>query len=367
MKKKIGWILTLISIVIIVMYFIIINVTLERTPVISDINGNREALEDMTLVVTKDRDRYSSNTFAISKDTIEKNNTYYDNGIIYNSNIKEDKRFYRNNSSYQYSIYEGDISRLSARVYTSNENYSYINIRYRNKDTNEYKDFKLEIPNIDTIIGVYSKGTDNKIVVETNKEIWGSDIAIIKIDIESEDYSVEHKINMENDQRNLSFANVYSHNNMSFNSMIYDNKLYALMMNSVDGGAYGMISIDLDTGNIEEFSHEFKYSNIPSAYENVVYFTRINDSTQTIDIIAFDTLNESFTEYKDLKFDSEIGDQWSYGSTLNIRIEDDILYLHYYHSGLKNSRYFINVIDLKSKESLYLGELKNCTLAYFNK
>ena len=365
MKKKIGFILTSISVAIILTYFLVINISFDKTPILVDINGNREALGDISLNVTKDMDRYTGGAFTIAKDDVIKEGTYHSYEMMFNENVKDDKKFYRNNRSYGHEIYEGDNSRFSASLeyITFDDRESYINIRYRDKNTNKYSSFQIETPNISHILGVYSDGKNNKIVAEANPKVWNCDIAILDVNVENETFTVAQEITIKDTFKTKDVAmltNINGGSNSNSQSMVSDGNMY-LLMTQKNGWGLGVVSINIFDGTITEYPHGFIYANIPSIYDNVAYFTIVNDTTQTIDIISFNIEDNSFKEYRDLKFDSEIGESWNNGSATNVRIVNDILYLGYYHGG-KGFRNFINVVDLNTNKSLYLGEFTNSYL-----
>lgn len=368
MKRKKGWIVSILSLAVVLIYFVTINISFKKVPNLIDIAGNREELQGIEVVASKNNDRYSSTIFNISNGIIEKEKTYYDWNFIANNFTKEDRKFYKSVSKRFDEIYEGEDSRFSASFSNEHDNggKGYLTVNYRNKNTNEYIEFTKEMPRRDTIYGVYSEGDSQKIVTETSGQYGTGEIAILDVDLESEEITTEYSINLK-DMFDIELISYISRGetNGNWNSMVYNHKIYLVVQKEFELG--GIVSIDLNNGLAEFYSFENSEEEIwpvqaISVYENNIYFGHVDVlSNNTTKMAVFDIDSNTFKRYEDIKFSKELEEVWKIGYIENMKIYDDKLVLYYSNwLGSDEFKNFINVFDIKDSKSLYLGELTEC-------
>lgn len=380
MKKRVPLVLTIIFLSAFIIFsgiFIYINCSPIK---FKDIYGSRSELGDVDLVFYKDRDIFGEE-ITVGAETINRKNVINErrfDGI----DVLKDKKFFRGIYPTRDTFFEDDDVMVDVTNIYGN-GIQKLEVRFKDKKTNTYETFKVKVDeyirnnNIDKV--TYKDGKIN-ILFSMNYE--ENNIVFGEINLSDKKFNIVDIINLD---EKLDLNRDYSHINsvrQKFGMLpsTEEDKVYYKLTeldNTDKRGIYSdesIIELNVNTREIkrynpnDEIRDEMKKSYFGAngkggtmfeAYGKI-YITHTSDEKTSA--LVFDTKTKEFKFYKDLIENERLN---RYG--VNVRdlgtfiiAENKVIanFIDHRDDSFLNSTY-IAVIDIPSKNPIYIGELES--------
>lgn len=373
MKKKMPLICTMIFLLGIFVWSGIIIEANESNIKFSNLYGERSQLENVQFNLAKTKGIRNEDLIINSKE-IKSETSFAEsrfNSIYSGFDVLDDKKFFRGLFITSETFYEDNDVKVDVtdKYYINNPHFK---VRIKYKKTNTYEDFQVENKtNLNQdyrINGIsYKNGKINILFMKNSSK----DTMIIfgEIDINSKVFEISEPINL-NEELDIDNSYIFSDNNLKYSDNIYfdvfkDEKNINTLLK-------GVLEININTKKInlykpdEKINNEIKETCIDGhkgqAYiqgENI-YFSFYDKEEKNISILAFNFNTKEFTFYRDLiekyrferygvNFD-DIGGILIKGNKVFLDLtnfnEEELVYYNGY----------ISVVDINSKNPLYIGE-----------
>ncbi|EOU1681330.1 hypothetical protein M1Z66_000221 [Clostridium perfringens] len=373
MKKKMPLICTMIFLLGIFVWSGIIIEANESNIKFSNLYGERSQLENVQFNLAKTKGIRNEDLIINSKE-IKSETSFAEsrfNSIYSGFDVLDDKKFFRGLFITSETFYEDNDVKVDVtdKSYINNPHFK---VRIKYKKTNTYEDFQVENKtNLNQdyrINGIsYKNGKINILFMKNSSK----DTMIIfgEIDINSKVFEISEPINL-NEELDIDNSYIFSDNNLKYSDNIYfdvfkDEK-------NINNLLKGVLEININTKKInlykpdEKINNEIKETCIDGhkgqAYiqgENI-YFSFYDKEEKNISILAFNFNTKEFTFYRDLiekyrferygvNFD-DIGGILIKGNKVFLDLtnfnEEELVYYNGY----------ISVVDINSKNPLYIGE-----------
>ncbi|MDZ4991799.1 hypothetical protein GNF80_02285 [Clostridium perfringens] len=379
MKKRMPLILTIIFLCVIVIFsgiFIYINSSSIK---FKDIYGSRSELGDNELVIAKDKGLFTEElTVGVSSINKKYVITEQKTGEI---NVLKDKKFFRGIYPTAETFYE-DESVMVDVTNLYNKGIPKLGVRLKDKKTNSYEEFKVEIPeyihNSSRINGVSYK--DGKIDILFFCNNGENNLLFGEIDIKNKKFELLETINVD---KELDLNKEYSHINEIMQrwgsaSSNCNGKVYYKLTeinNKDERGTYtedSIVEVDIDNKKITRYSldenirEELKNNSFEIDGKSGTMFEAngdiyiIEESEGVTSVLTFNMELKKFTFYKDLIESKRLE---RYGINVNdlgnfMIVGDKVIanLIDYEHGRFYNKNY-VAVIDIPSKNPVYVGEL----------
>ncbi len=373
MKKKMPLICTMIFLLGIFVWSGIIIEANESNIKFSNLYGERSQLENVQFNLAKTKGIRNEDLIINSKE-IKSETSFSEsrfNSIYSGFDVLDDKKFFRGLFITSETFYEDNDVKVDVtdKSYINNPHFK---VRIKYKKTNTYEDFQVENKtNLNQdyrINGIsYKNGKINILFMKNSSK----DTMVIfgEIDINSKVFEISEPINL-NEELDIDNSYIFSDNNLKYSDNIYfdvfkDEKNINTLLK-------GVLEININTKKInlykpdEKINNEIKETCIDGhkgqAYiqgENI-YFSFYDKEEKNISILAFNFNTKEFTFYRDLiekyrferygvNFD-DIGGILIKGNKVFLDLtnfnEEELVYYNGY----------ISVVDINSKNPLYIGE-----------
>lgn len=373
MKKKMPLICTMIFLLGIFVWSGIIIEANESNIKFSNLYGERSQLENVQFNLAKTKGIRNEDLIINSKEI--KSETSFDesrfNSIYSGFDVLDDKKFFRGLFITSETFYEDNDVKVDVtdKSYINNPHFK---VRIKYKKTNTYEDFQVENKtNLNQdyrINGIsYKNGKINILFMKNSSK----DTMIIfgEIDINSKVFEISEPINL-NEELDIDNSYIFSDNNLKYSDNIYfdvfkDEKNINTLLK-------GVLEININTKKInlykpdEKINNEIKETCIDGhkgqAYiqgENI-YFSFYDKEEKNISILAFNFNTKEFTFYRDLieKYRFERYGV-NFGDIGGILIKGNKVFLDLTNFNEEELVYYngyISVVDINSKNPLYIGE-----------
>lgn len=386
-KRIIVSVLTIISIIGIGGELINKDKKTEANNKYTTIKGDLDVLDDTKLTFNSDI-LFRNYTTEISKDGIKKYSSLK-NVVAELTNkrpsedfIKENKKFFKSISTWLFRVDSDsklEVFDDNSLLYMgSNTNdYNSMNMDYNLEMKGKFQDKNKNIKDINMKFNIKGMAhvyyTDTKFIKKDNdKLIIGLDISGIEEKGEDQIYklgiitldlnTLKYDISVEDKKRN----------NMIDTPIVVDNKnFYYIKLNRKDKKQdfVEIIKGDINDINklevVNKLNLENKLENInfnTGRVSNEIYFVNENNN-KTLNLYRYNIKDNSFIEYKDLKFDI-LDTKGKESYIKDIMVKDDELILI---KGIRKSdnEYIyesstvVEVLDLNTNKSLYIGQFEN--------
>ncbi|MDM0930503.1 hypothetical protein QTI80_01810 [Clostridium perfringens] len=379
MKKRVPLVLTIIFLSAFIIFsgiFIYINCSPIK---FKDIYGSRSELGDVDLVFYKDRDIFEEEV-TVEAETVSRRNVINErrfDGI----DVLKDKKFFRGIYPTRNTFFEDDDVMVDVTNIYGN-GIQKLEVRFKDKKTNTYETFKVKVDeyirnnNIDKV--TYKDGKIN-ILFSMNYE--ENNIVFGEINLSDKKFNIVDIINLDEE---LHLNEEFSHINsipQEFGTLLNaeeDTVYYKL--NELDKtdkrGIYSdesIIELNVNTREIKRYNPDDKIRNeikessfdpngkggtMFEAYGEI-YITQTSDEKTSV--LVFDTKTKEFKFYKDIvenerlkRYGVEVRDLGKFIIVGNkvianfVNVRDDC-----FVSGA-----YLSVIDIPSKNPVYIGELE---------
>lgn len=373
MKKKMPLICTMIFLLGIFVWSGIIIEANESNIKFSNLYGERSQLENVQFNLAKTKGIRNEDLIINSKE-IKSETSFAEsrfNSIYSGFDVLDDKKFFRGLFITTETFYEDNDVKVDVtdKSYINNPHFK---VRIKYKKTNTYEDFQVENKtNLNQdyrINGIsYKNGKINILFMKNSSK----DTMIIfgEIDINSKVFEISEPINL-NEELDIDNSYIFSDNNLKYSDNIYfdvfkDEKNINTLLK-------GVLEININTKKInlykpdEKINNEIKETCIDGhkgqAYiqgENI-YFSFYDKEEKNISILAFNFNTKEFTFYRDLieKYRFERYGV-NFGDIGGILIKGNKVFLDLTNFNEEELIYYngyISVVDINSKNPLYIGE-----------
>ncbi|MDK0796153.1 hypothetical protein QTH11_08115 [Clostridium perfringens] len=373
MKKKMPLICTMIFLLGIFVWSGIIIEANESNIKFSNLYGERSQLENVQFNLAKTKGIRNEDLIINSKE-IKSETSFAEirfNSIYSGFDVLDDKKFFRGLFITSETFYEDNDVKVDVtdKSYINNPHFK---VRIKYKKTNTYEDFQVENKtNLNQdyrINGIsYKNGKINILFMKNSSK----DTMIIfgEIDINSKVFEISEPINL-NEELDIDNSYIFSDNNLKYSDNIYfdvfkDEKNINTLLK-------GVLEININTKKInlykpdEKINNEIKETCIDGhkgqAYiqgENI-YFSFYDKEEKNISILAFNFNTKEFTFYRDLieKYRFERYGV-NFGDIGGILIKGNKVFLDLTNFNEEELIYYngyISVLDINSKNPLYIGE-----------
>lgn len=373
MKKKMPLICTMIFLLGIFVWSGIIIEANESNIKFSNLYGERSQLENVQFNLAKTKGIRNEDLIINSKE-IKSETSFAEsrfNSIYSGFDVLDDKKFFRGLFITSETFYEDNDVKVDVtdKSYINNPHFK---VRIKYKKTNTYEDFQVENKtNLNQdyrINGIsYKNGKINILFMKNSSK----DTMIIfgEIDINSKVFEITEPINL-NEELDIDNSYIFSDNNLKYSDNIYfdvfkDEKNINTLLK-------GVLEININTKKInlykpdEKINNEIKETCIDGhkgqAYiqgENI-YFSFYDKEEKNISILAFNFNTKEFTFYRDLieKYRFERYGV-NFGDIGGILIKGNKVFLDLTNFNEEELVYYngyISVVDINSKNPLYIGE-----------
>ncbi|HFE9681725.1 TPA: hypothetical protein ACGA31_000149 [Clostridium perfringens] len=373
MKKKMPLICTMIFLLGIFVWSGIIIEANESNIKFSNLYGERSQLENVQFNLAKTKGIRNEDLIINSKE-IKSETSFAEsrfNSIYSGFDVLDDKKFFRGLFITPETFYEDNDVKVDVtdKSYINNPHFK---VRIKYKKTNTYEDFQVENKtNLNQdyrINGIsYKNGKINILFMKNSSK----DTMIIfgEIDINSKVFEISEPINL-NEELDIDNSYIFSDNNLKYSDNIYfdvfkDEKNINTLLK-------GVLEININTKKInlykpdEKINNEIKETCIDGhkgqAYiqgENI-YFSFYDKEEKNISILAFNFNTKEFTFYRDLieKYRFERYGV-NFGDIGGILIKGNKVFLDLTNFNEEELVYYngyISVVDINSKNPLYIGE-----------
>lgn len=373
MKKKMPLICTMIFLLGIFVWSGIIIKANESNIKFSNLYGERSQLENVQFNLAKTKGIRNEDLIINSKE-IKSETSFAEsrfNSIYSGFDVLDDKKFFRGLFITSETFYEDNDVKVDVtdKSYINNPHFK---VRIKDKKTNTYEDFQVENKtNLNQdyrINGIsYKNGKINILFMKNSSK----DTMVIfgEIDINSKVFEISEPINL-NEELDIDNSYIFSDNNLKYNDNIYfdvfkDEKNINTLLK-------GVLEININTKKINLYKPDEKINNeIKETYKDGhkgqayiqgenIYFSFYDKEEKNISILAFNFNTKEFTFYRDLiekyrferygvNFD-DIGGILIKGNKVFLDLtnfnEEELVYYNGY----------ISVVDINSKNPLYIGE-----------
>ncbi|MCX0378658.1 hypothetical protein LI055_03325 [Clostridium perfringens] len=373
MKKKMPLICTMIFLLGIFVWSGIIIEANESNIKFSNLYGERSQLENVQFNLAKTKGIRNEDLIINSKE-IKSETSFAEsrfNSIYSGFDVLDDKKFFRGLFITSETFYEDNDVKVDVtdKSYINNPHFK---VRIKYKKTNTYEDFQVENKtNLNQdyrINGIsYKNGKINILFMKNSSK----DTMVIfgDIDINSKVFEISEPINL-NEELDIDNSYIFSDNNLKYSDNIYfdvfkDEKNINTLLK-------GVLEININTKKInlykpdEKINNEIKETCIDGhkgqAYiqgENI-YFSFYDKEEKNISILAFNFNTKEFTFYRDLieKYRFERYGV-NFGDIGGILIKGNKVFLDLTNFNEEELVYYngyISVVDINSKNPLYIGE-----------
>lgn len=373
MKKKMPLICTMIFLLGIFVWSGIIIEANESNIKFSNLYGERSQLENVQFNLAKTKGIRNEDLIINSKE-IKSETSFAEsrfNSIYSGFDVLDDKKFFRGLFITPETFYEDNDVKVDVtdKSYINNPHFK---VRIKYKKTNTYEDFQVENKtNLNQdyrINGIsYKNGKINILFMKNSSK----DTMVIfgEIDINSKVFEISEPINL-NEELDIDNSYIFSDNNLKYSDNIYfdvfkDEKNINTLLK-------GVLEININTKKInlykpdEKINNEIKETCIDGhkgqAYiqgENI-YFSFYDKEEKNISILAFNFNTKEFTFYRDLieKYRFERYGV-NFGDIGGILIKGNKVFLDLTNFNEEELVYYngyISVVDINSKNPLYIGE-----------
>ncbi|MCI2777883.1 hypothetical protein ACQR22_07830 [Clostridium perfringens] len=373
MKKKMPLICTMIFLLGIFVWSGIIIEANESNIKFSNLYGERSQLENVQFNLAKTKGIMNEDLIINSKE-IKSETSFAEsrfNSIYSGFDVLDDKKFFRGLFITSETFYEDNDVKVDVtdKSYINNPHFK---VRIKYKKTNTYEDFQVENKtNLNQdyrINGIsYKNGKINILFMKNSSK----DTMVIfgEIDINSKVFEISEPINL-NEELDIDNSYIFSDNNLKYSDNIYfdvfkDEKNINTLLK-------GVLEININTKKInlykpdEKINNEIKETCIDGhkgqAYiqgENI-YFSFYDKEEKNISILAFNFNTKEFTFYRDLieKYRFERYGV-NFGDIGGILIKGNKVFLDLTNFNEEELVYYngyISVVDINSKNPLYIGE-----------
>lgn len=381
MKKKMPLIFTIIFLVGIFIWSGVIIEANENNIKFSNLYGEISELGNVQFNLAKNKGIRIEN-LTVNSQEIKKETSFFEsgfNGINSNVNVLEDKKFFRGLFVIPETFYEDNEVMVDVTD-KSYENNPYLKVRIKYKETNTYENFevvnKLNIGQGYNISGIsYEDDRINILFIKNNNE----DVIVFgELDVKTKSLKVSEPINL-NKEFNISSPYLFSNSNKIYNGNVYfdisegDEEVN----NKKDGNTIlnGLLEININTKKInlykpdEEINSEIKeiykegYSGQSYIQGENIYFSFYDKNEGNISILTFNFNTKKFTFYKDL-IEKDRFERYgvNFSDISSIVIEGNKAFLNLTNFNEEDLIYYkgyISVIDINSKNPLYIGEYED--------
>ena len=378
MKKKMPLICTIIFLLGIFVWSGITIKANESNIKFSNLYGERSELENVQFNLAKTKGIRMEDLIINSRE-IKSETSFSESGFdsIYSGfDVLDDKKFFRGLFITSETFYEDTDVKVDV-TNKAYENNQYFKVRIKYKETNTYENFevasKFNISQEYNIIGIsYENDKINILFTKNNNE----DLIIFgEINVKTKSFNISEPIDL-NKEFNIESPYLFSSKGRSYNGKVYfdifedDEEIN----NKKDGNTIlnGLLEININTKKINLYKPDEKINNeIKEIYKDGhkgqsyiqgdnIYFSFYDKEEKNISILAFNFNTKEFTFYRDLiekyrferygvNFD-DIGGILIKGNKVFLDLtnfnEEELVYYNGY----------ISVVDINSKNPLYIGE-----------
>ena len=373
MKKKMPLICTMIFLLGIFVWSGIIIEANESNIKFSNLYGERSQLENVQFILAKTKGIRNEDLIINSKE-IKSETSFAEirfNSIYSGFDVLDDKKFFRGLFITSETFYEDNDVKVDVtdKSYINNPHFK---VRIKYKKTNTYEDFQVENKtNLNQdyrINGIsYKNGKINILFMKNSSK----DTMIIfgEIDINSKVFEISEPINL-NEELDIDNSYIFSDNNLKYSDNIYfdvfkDEKNINTLLK-------GVLEININTKKINLYKPDEKINNeIKEIYKDGhkgqsyiqgdnIYFSFYDKEEKNISILAFNFNTKEFTFYRDLieKYRFERYGV-NFGDIGGILIKGNKVFLDLTNFNEEELVYYngyISVVDINSKNPLYIGE-----------
>lgn len=373
MKKKMPLICTMIFLLGIFVWSGIIIEANESNIKFSNLYGERSQLENVQFNLAKTKGIRNEDLIINSKE-IKSETSFAEsrfNSIYSGFDVLDDKKFFRGLFITPETFYEDNDVKVDVtdKSYINNPHFK---VRIKYKKTNTYEDFQVENKtNLNQdyrINGIsYKNGKINILFMKNsskdNMVIFG------EIDINSKAFEISEPINL-NEELDIDNSYIFSDNNLKYSDNIYfdvfkDEKNINTLLK-------GVLEININTKKINLYKPDEKINNeIKETYKDGhkgqayiqgenIYFSFYDKEEKNISILAFNFNTKEFTFYRNLieKYRFERYGV-NFGDIGGILIKGNKVFLDLTNFNEEELVYYngyISVVDINSKNPLYIGE-----------
>ncbi|WP_338851584.1 hypothetical protein ACSXBO_12005 [Clostridium perfringens] len=378
MKKKMPLICTIIFLLGIFVWSGITIKANESNIKFSNLYGERSELENVKFNLAKTKGIRMEDLIINSRE-IKSETSFSESGFdsIYSGfDVLDDKKFFRGLFITSETFYEDTDVKVDV-TNKAYENNPYFKVRIKYKETNTYENFevasKFNISQEYNIIGIsYENDKINILFTKNNNE----DLIIFgEINVKTKSFNISEPIDL-NKEFNIESPYLFSSKGRSYNGKVYFDIFEddEEVNNKKDGNTIlnGLLEININTKKINLYKPDEKINNeIKEIYKDGhkgqsyiqgdnIYFSFYDKEEKNISILAFNFNTKEFTFYRDLiekyrferygvNFD-DIGGILIKGNKVFLDLtnfnEEELVYYNGY----------ISVVDINSKNPLYIGE-----------
>ncbi|MDK0978302.1 hypothetical protein ACOT7R_07755 [Clostridium perfringens] len=373
MKKKMPLICTIIFLLGIFVWSGITIKANESNIKFSNLYGERSELENVQFNLAKTKGIRMEDLIINSRD-IKSETSFSESGFdsIYSGfDVLNDKKFFRGIFITSETFYEDNDVKVDVtdKSYVNNPHFK---VRIKYKQTNTYEYFQVENKtNLNQdyrINGIsYKHGKINILFMKNNSK--DTMVVFGEIDINSKVFEISEPINL-NEELDIDNSYIFNDNNFKYSDNIYfdvfkDEK-------NINTFLKGVLEININTKKINLYKPDEKINDeIKEIYKDGhkgqsyiqgdnIYFSFYDKEEKNISILAFNFNTNEFTFYRDLiekyrferygvNFD-DIGGILIKGNKVFLDLtnfnEEELVYYNGY----------ISVVDINSKNPLYIGE-----------
>lgn len=378
MKKKMPLICTIIFLLGIFVWSGITIKANESNIKFSNLYGERSELENVQFNLAKTKGIRMEDLIINSRE-IKSETSFSESGFdsIYSGfDVLDDKKFFRGLFITSETFYEDTDVKVDV-TNKAYENNQYFKVRIKYKEANTYENFevasKFNISQEYNIIGIsYENDKINILFTKNNNE----DLIIFgEINVKTKSFNISEPIDL-NKEFNIESPYLFSSKGRSYNGKVYFDIFEddEEVNNKKDGNTIlnGLLEININTKKINLYKPDEKINNeIKEIYKDGhkgqsyiqgdnIYFSFYDKEEKNISILAFNFNTKEFTFYRDLiekyrferygvNFD-DIGGILIKGNKVFLDLtnfnEEELVYYNGY----------ISVVDINSKNPLYIGE-----------
>ncbi|AMN33523.1 hypothetical protein [Clostridium perfringens] len=378
MKKKMPLICTIIFLLGIFVWSGITIKANESNIKFSNLYGERSELENVQFNLAKTKGIRMEDLIINSRE-IKSETSFSESGFdsIYSGfDVLDDKKFFRGLFITSETFYEDTDVKVDV-TNKAYENNQYFKVRIKYKETNTYENFevasKFNISQEYNIIGIsYENDKINILFTKNNNE----DLIIFgEINVKTKSFNISEPIDL-NKEFNIESPYLFSSKGRSYNGKVYFDIFEddEEVNNKKDGNTIlnGLLEININTKKINLYKPDEKINNeIKEIYKDGhkgqsyiqgdnIYFSFYDKEEKNISILAFNFNTKEFTFYRDLieKYRFE-----RYGVNFDdigrILIKGNKVFLDLTNFNEEELVYYngyISVVDINSKNPLYIGE-----------
>lgn len=378
MKKKMPLICTIIFLLGIFVWSGITIEANESNIKFSNLYGERSELENVQFNLAKTKGIRMEDLIINSRD-IKSETSFSESGFdsIYSGfDVLDDKKFFRGIFITSETFYEDKDIKVDV-TNKAYENNPYFKVRIKYKKTNTYENFevanKFNISQGYNIIGIsYENDKINLLFTKNNNE----DLIIFgEINVKTKSFNISEPIDL-NKEFNIDSPYLFSSNGRNYNGKVYFDIFEdgEEVNNKKNGNTIlnGLLEININTKKINLYKPDEKINNeIKEIYKDGhkgqsyiqgdnIYFSFYDKEEKNISILAFNFNTKEFIFYRNLiekyrferygvNFD-DIGGILIKGNKVFLDLtnfnEEELVYYNGY----------ISVVDINSKNPLYIGE-----------